>query len=94
MADALLINCAANAWTKVATSLTTCKVNRISGGVDFVHTYRTTGSAAPTAGDASEGVRAFIGADSEYYSATEAVDIYFMPLGNAGVLRLDDVLKF
>lgn len=87
-----LYNCPANTWTKIATNVSTCKVSAVSK-TQFVHTYRTTGTAAPTAGNATEGVKAFKNGNPEFYNATEGIDVYVMALGVGGIVRVDTDLK-
>lgn len=88
MANPAIVACPVNVWTKVATNVTTGQVHikDTRPGV-YLHTYRMTGGAAPTAGDPSEGVQ-FDG-PSTPIAAAAAIDVYIMPRNSAGAVRVD-----
>ena len=88
MPNPAIIPCPADAWTKVATNVTTGQIHRLSVALgNYLQTYRLTGEAAPSV--ISEGVSAFVGGQSEVISNTEAIDIYIYPVRAAGSVRVD-----
>ncbi len=70
------------AWQKVATSVKTGLIHRLTTDVDYYQTYRLTGVAAPTAPVLGtlpvEAVKIFESSSSESISSTEDIDVYIM----------------
>lgn len=88
MADPVIVPCAADVWTKVATNVTTGQVHiKDTAPGTYLQTYRMTGGAAPAAGDPSEGVQ--INGPSVPIEATAGIDVYIMPRGADGAVRVD-----
>lgn len=81
--------CTKNAWTKVATNVTTGVLHIKQSGVRYLSTYRMTGVAAPT--EKAEGAPMFIeNPYREYISASAGIDVYVWADGDIdGVLRVD-----
>lgn len=90
MADPAIISCPKDVWTKVATAVTSGQIHKMKNkGVAYLQTYRDTGGAVPTTDDPTDGVEAFEGSFTENISASVAIDIYLMPLGKDGEVRVD-----
>lgn len=90
MADPVIVPCPADVWTKVATNVTAGQVHiKDTRPGDYLQTYRMTGGAAPDAGDPSEGAK--ITGPFALIEATAGIDVYIMPLGAAGSVRVDSV---
>jgi hypothetical protein len=70
-------------WTKVATSASSMVINVMKPGVMYLQTYRMAGEAAPT--NKKEGVE-FEDQLSVY--PDHNLDIYIMPLGDTGQVRI------
>lgn len=86
MANPAVVVCAANQWTKVATSVTSGQLHLLSRAPSqYSHTYRDTGQAAPT--DLSEAV--VIDRVSIPISAPVNIDVYVYAHGVAGNVRVD-----
>lgn len=86
MADPVIVPCAADVWTKVATDVTTGIIHlKSSEPGAYLQTYRDTGGGAPT--DPAEGVQ--IPGPSIPIQATAGIDVYIMPLNKAGSVRVD-----
>lgn len=88
MANPLLVDCPANVWTKVATDVMTGQlhIKDLDPNI-YLQTYRTTGSSAPPSGDKSEGVQ--IEGQSIQIEAIAGIDVYIMPVGVDGKIRVD-----
>lgn len=89
MADPVIVACPQNVWTKVATNVTSglVHIKNNNPGV-YLQTYRVTAGAAPDdVTDLDEGV-AIIG-PSIPIEATAGIDVYIMPRGAAGSVRVD-----
>lgn len=88
MANPALISCAKDVWTRVAQSVVAGAIYNMTPSVEFLQTYRMTGQSAPS--DGSDSVPAFIYKHEPLsISAPEAIDVYLMPIGSAGVVRVD-----
>lgn len=83
MANPLNVACAANAWTKVATAVTTGHVEIVKDTTHHEVTYRLTGGPAPTV--AGEGT--FVDEWVEI-AHSAAVDVYVWANKNAGEVRV------
>lgn len=87
MADPTIIDCPANVWTGVAIKVTTGLLHNKLRGPQYLQTYRDNGETAPT--DQSEGVQVFVNSDTAIITAVANIDVYIMPLGKAGKVRVD-----
>lgn len=86
MADPVIVACPADTWTKVATNQTSGFVHIKTGyNRDWNQTYRDTGGSAPT--DLSDAVK-FL-KPTEVINASAGIDVYVMPVGGAGSVRVD-----
>ena len=85
MADPVIAPCPANAWTKVATNVTSGAIwiLSISPGL-YLQTYRATGGAAPATVD--DGVQFEVGLK---INALAGVDVYIYAQGKDGSVRVD-----
>ena len=84
MADPSIVACLADAWTKVATNVTTGQIHVIEQGPEYLQTYRDTGGGVPTA--QAEGVPLD---GKAWISATAGIDVYVWAIRNAGSVRVD-----
>lgn len=75
-------------FTKVATNVTTGQVHKINTTPVYVQTYKLTGEGAP-ANTRALGVPMFEQAITELISSSAAIDVYIMPVGVAGRIRVD-----
>ena len=100
MADPLVVDIGTEwAWQKVATSITTGMIHRLSTDVDYYQTYRLTGESAPSSPTLGtipeEAVRMFELSGSEQISSSTAIDVYIMVkydntlAGRDGKVRVD-----
>lgn len=88
MADPVIVACPVDVWTKVATNVTSGQIHiKDSKPGMYLQTYRMTGNAAPAAGNPAEGVQ--IDGASTPIEATAGIDVYIMPRGAAGSVRVD-----
>jgi hypothetical protein len=88
MANPAVVSCAKDVWTKVATNVTSGAIYNMTPQVEFMQTYRTTGQSAPSGN--TEAVPAFIYKHEPLsISAPAAIDVYLMPVGVAGSVRVD-----
>lgn len=86
-------------WQKVATSVKTGAIHRLTTEVEYYQTYRLTGEAAPSAPVLGtlpeEAVRMFESSSSEAISSAENIDVYIMVkydntlAGRDGKVRVD-----
>lgn len=85
MADPVVVACAKDAWTKVATNVTTGVVHIKDVGPDaYYQTYRDTAGGAPT------NLNDAIPFDTPLaISASAGIDVYIQPAGKAGSVRVD-----
>ena len=75
MADPTLVTCTADAWTKVATNVTTGVIHIITNVPgQYLQTYRDTGGAAPSGSPGEEAV--LIPADEISIAAAAGIDVY------------------
>ena len=86
MADPEVIKCDADAWTKVATDVTTGNIWILNTSPDaYLQTYRDTGEDAPS--DNSDAVSV---SDRSIPIAAEAgIDVYIKAVGKDGQVRVD-----
>lgn len=86
MANPVVTACTKDAWTKVATNVTSGQVHILSKAPNqYSHTYRATGEAAPTT--LTEAV--VMAQISMPISAPTAIDVYIYAHGAAGSVRVD-----
>ena len=89
MADPLVVACAENAWTKVATNVIIGMLWRMTTSAKYQQTFRLTGTAAPT--DLLDSVPIFRNEESDYekIEAPAGIDVYIYCTGDAGKVRVD-----
>ena len=87
MANPILVACAKNAWTKVATNVQTGFIHKVKGINGYLQTYRDTTDPAPTL--ITQGVVAFENSGTESINATAGIDVYIWAQGAAGSVRVD-----
>jgi len=88
MAEPVRVSCPEGEWKKVATNVITGQVKKINGKpYKYLETYRMTGSSAPAL--QTEGVTIFLNTNSEEISASAAIDVYIMAVGEDGEVRVD-----
>lgn len=89
MAAPTAVTCTLNTWVKVATSITSATIHRVSVAPGlYKQTYVLTGSAAPT----DDNTAALMFSDSpneEIHESSQAVDYYVKAVGAAGLVRVD-----
>ena len=85
MADPIIVTCAEDAWTQVATNITTAIIHKKITTPQYYHTYRLTGGTAPT--DLSDGI--VLVDQSVEYNHSAPIDIYIYAQGAAGSVRVD-----
>ena len=83
MANPLVVNILTEwVWQKVATSVKSGAIHRLSSEVYYYQTFRLTGQAAPTAPTLGtipeEAVKMFSDSDEEPITAAADIDIYIM----------------
>jgi hypothetical protein len=88
MAAPAIVSCAQDAWTKIATGVTACKIWKIIGTALYSLSYRATTDPAPT-GLTEAGAILF--QDKNYYDFTSgaSADVYIYCRGDAGSVRVD-----
>ena len=100
MANPLVVDISTEwVWQKIATSITTGMIHRLSTDVDYYQTYRLTGESAPSTPTLGtlpeEAVRIFENGNQESISSSVAIDVYIMVkyddtlAGRDGKLRVD-----
>lgn len=88
MANPVITACPADTWTKVATNVYRGQVHLISFSPNkYLHTYRDTGEAAPSA--STEGVPVSDSSLPIIADSTEPIDVYIYAIGVAGSVRVD-----
>ena len=89
MPDPTVVVCTEDTWVNVATNVITGMIWRMTLGPQYLHTYRLTGTAAPT--DLTDAVPIFRNEESDYeaISANQAIDVYIYAAGDAGKVRVD-----
>jgi len=85
VANPIFIDCPKDVWTKVATNVTHGQITKATFNVDYEHTYRETGDAAPVNDD--EGIR-FHG-HSLPIAALQPIDVYIFTQEKNGKVRID-----
>jgi hypothetical protein len=86
MANPAVTACTKDAWTKVATSVTSGQVHILSNAPNqYSHTYRVTGDPAPTT--LAEAVT--LSQVSTPISSPSNIDVYIYAHGAAGSVRVD-----
>lgn len=89
MANPVFEDLTKDVFTKVATAVTTGQIHRIESlPKKYLQTYKLTGEAAP-ANDAALGVPLFQQGITETISSSAAIDVYIMPIGEDGRIRVD-----
>ena len=92
-ADPVIVDCPANSWEKVATSVMSGTINKlydddeIADPIGYLQTHRRTGQPAPTL--KTEGVLCFRESGNEIIDSSFLIDVYVMALGRAGKVRAD-----
>ena len=88
MANPVSVSCPQDVWALVAESVTAGNIKKLNNKpIKYLETYRMTGGAAPT--DKLEGAEMFVNGVSESISASAAIDVYVMAIGNDGTIRAD-----
>lgn len=89
MSDPVLIPCAKDDWTKVATNVVNGRIHKKSNlPHTYLSVYRDTGNVAPTS--RLEGVAIFVDNNTEEsIFASAGVDVYIFPVKAAGNVRVD-----
>ena len=88
-AEPVVVACPADVWTKVATSVTSATIHRISVEPNvYRQTYRFTGNPAP-ADNADAAVMFSAFPDQEEISNDVAIDVNVQPASKAGSVRVD-----
>ena len=89
MANPVLVACAKNVWTKVATNVTTGQVHIKNNKPEkYLSTYRSNGELSPDdLDDLEEGIPLIY--PSTPIEATAGIDVYIMPRGEDGSVRVD-----
>lgn len=89
MADPTFVNCTADTWVKVATSVTSGIIRRVYTGPEkYLQTYRDTGGTAPTL--ETEGTPVFTkGETSAAIIADAPIDVYIWASVKDGRVRVD-----
>ena len=78
-----------NIWTKVVTNKTDFSISTLTGNYsDYEWTYRVTGDPAPDPVTNLNEAVSFTDV-TESFSFSAAVDLYLMPRGFAGLVRVD-----
>ena len=85
MADPVIVACPAEVWTKVATNVTAGLIHIKDNFGQWQQTYVDTGNPAPTG--LTKGVK-FTNPTMEI-SSSVGIDVYVMPQGSAGSVRVD-----
>jgi len=86
MADPILVACAKDAWTKVATNVTAGQIWKQTANVRvYLQTYRATGGAAPTDKTKAQP----IAGQSILIDSPTGIDVYIQPVGEAADVRVD-----
>jgi hypothetical protein len=88
MADPVLVACPEDAWTLVASNVTSGQIWNKKTDARYYQTYRDTGQPAPT--DLTDAVNAFDGTENnEIISAAAGIDVYLYCEGDDGLVRVD-----
>lgn len=89
MANPVLIVCTENAWTKVATNVTSGQIHDKASRAVYFQTYRTTGDPAPLNTDLTDAVPIFNEDKSVVIANSTAIDVYIHCIGEDGRVRVD-----
>lgn len=88
MANPAIVACPQDAWTKIATNVTTGTIHRkLKSPNLYLQTYRDTGDAAPTT--IADAVPILVGGEQAEISASVSIDVYIYPVGAPGSVRVD-----
>lgn len=88
MADPVIIACSKDAWTKVATNVTSGSVSVKDGaGSRWYQTYLDTGGAAPANDDLSKAIDLIQPTDP--IDSSIGIDVYVQPARQDGSVRVD-----
>lgn len=94
MAEPVFVDCPKNAWTKVATNVTSGFINIVKDDIAYLQTYKMTGvNPAPTL--KSVGVKIYdpqnpsLRAYQQIIKATAGIDIYIWAENSDGKVRVD-----
>ena len=89
MADPVFIDLTKDIWTVVATNVTEGAIRKKSRKPQqYNHMYVDTGNPAPI--DIEDGVQIFLdGSNTEAIGAGAGIDVYIMPIGENGRVRVD-----
>lgn len=88
MADPVIVACPKDVWTKVATNQTTGMIHILkTDSNSYAWTYRDTGEAAPALPTTKPEAVPFNPALQ--ISASAGIDVYVMPSGEDGSVRVD-----
>ncbi len=85
MANPLFVECLKDVWTKVATNVNHGQISKSIFSVDYLHTYRLSGDAAPV--DEENGLR-FVSPTVPIISI-RAIDVYIFAQNKDGEVRVD-----
>lgn len=87
MSNPSLITCPKDTWTKVAANVTFGYVYiKEADPCKYLHTYRMAGETAPTSLDIPEALAL---EDSAKIRSMVNIDVYIMPVGADGKVRVD-----
>lgn len=87
MANPVNVNCPADVWTKIATSVTSLVAKILDTKANVVlETYRIT--AAPVPAD-NTGANPIDASRELVFTSSAASDVYIKPVGQATVVRVD-----
>ena len=85
MADPLKVACPKDAWTKVATNVTTGIIHITDTTPNvYLQTYRDTGGPIPANNDGAVPFNTPL-----QISASAGIDVYIQPVGKVGSVRVD-----
>ncbi len=88
MSNPVFVDCPADAWTKVATAVTTGQLWKANTAPGYLQTYKLTGETAPS--DRGEGMKLFSDdKNSEEISSSDPIDVYVFAVGAVGRVRVD-----
>ena len=91
MANPAIVNCPKDQWTLVATGVNRGFVWTKRIAVQYLHTYKMTGEAAPLDSDLSTSVPIRDLVTPILYSddVGGSIDVYVMAIGQDGIVRVD-----
>lgn len=88
MANPVFVTCPKDAWTEVATKVSTGFIHRKISTAYYLCTYRENGDPAPT-DNGEEGVPIFLQGVTEAISADTDIDVYIYAQTTDGEVRVD-----